>query len=54
MGIFDGGALIVILRSAIACRLLHLCLFGDCHAFFTAGPIRRAILRAYMRYFYSA
>ena len=45
----DGYTLVFILSMALAARVAHLCLFEDSHAFWTAGPVRRAILKGFMR-----
>ena len=45
----DGYTLVFILSMALAARVVHLYLFEDSHAFWTAGPVRRAILRGFMR-----
>jgi len=38
-----------VLSVALLARVMHLYLFEDSHAFWTAGPIRRAILHGFMR-----
>lgn len=46
---FDWGTVLVAISLLLLCGVMYIYLSGKSHAFWTGGPIRRAILNYYMR-----
>jgi hypothetical protein len=44
-----GDIIVLVIAVAVLIWVMHLYLFGDSHAFWTGGPIRRAILKSYIQ-----